>query len=169
MKPVVTAILSHPALYLGPRLVKPPIVHTAGLLRRIGAGITTTDWAWIGDMSRAAALLPAERRGLGRHALARHGDLPRPLVRGAADPARPHARPAEGEGAVRRARSSSTRALHFWNDPPLSDGTQYALRTFANRALADAGNASWKQQQYPVLVQNALRQLVAMSPDLQTA
>ena len=50
VKPVVAAILSHPTLYLGPRLMKPPIVHTAGLLRRLGMGITTTDWAWIGDL-----------------------------------------------------------------------------------------------------------------------
>jgi hypothetical protein len=61
------------------------------------------------------------------------------------------------------------RAVSFWNNPPLSEGTVYQLETFAKRALGDAGDASWKQQQYPVLVQNALRQLVAMSPDLQTA
>ena len=38
MKPVVAAILAHPAVYLGPRMVKPPIVLTAGLLRRLSAG-----------------------------------------------------------------------------------------------------------------------------------
>ena len=48
VRPVVQAILQHPALYNGPRMVKPPVVHIAGLLRRIGAGITTTAWSWIG-------------------------------------------------------------------------------------------------------------------------
>ena len=41
---------------------------------------------------RPAALLPAERRRLGRHALARHRDLSRPLDRRAADPAGSQAR-----------------------------------------------------------------------------
>ena len=44
---------------------------------------------------RAAALLPAERRRLGRHALARHGDVPRTLDRRRADPPGPQARPVE--------------------------------------------------------------------------
>jgi len=33
--------------------------------------------------------------------------------------------------------------------------------------MADA-NASWKRRSYPVLITNALRQLVATSPDFQT-
>ena len=40
---------------------------------------------------------------------------------------------------------------------------------FARAALADAGKDTWKQQQYPVLVENALRQLIAISPELQTS
>src|SRR4029079_6420229 len=62
-----------------------------------------------------AALLPAERRGLGRHALARHGDLPRALgdrglrLTAEARQGRRQARPAQGQRArlsrARRARS----------------------------------------------------------------
>ena len=70
----------HPALYDGPRMVKPPVVYVAGLLRALEPrdrhrGLDVAD-----EPRRPAALLPAERRGLGRHALARHRDLPRPLV-----------------------------------------------------------------------------------------
>ena len=61
------------------------------------------------------------------------------------------------------------RALAFWNKPPLGDGTHAALMHFARMSLADAGKDKWKQQQYPVLLENALRQLIAMSPDLQTS
>ena len=32
-----------------------------------------------------------------------------------------------------------------------------------------AGKESWKRKQYPVMTQNALRQLIAVSPELQTA
>ena len=57
------AILEHPVLYDGPRMVKPPVVHLAGLLRRIGAGITTTDWAWIGSLSGQQLFYPPNVAG----------------------------------------------------------------------------------------------------------
>ena len=113
-RPVVEAILAHPALYTGPRMVKPPVVYTAGLLRGLGRGIDTEAWAWLSEPRGPAALLPAERRRLGRHALARHGDLPRPLgdrrLRAAADTlarrtATKHV-PHEADALVARARRS---------------------------------------------------------------
>jgi uncharacterized protein (DUF1800 family) len=60
-----------------------------------------------------------------------------------------------------------SRALDFWGDPGLKKDTRRALLGFANLALADA-NQAWKKAQYPVLVLNALRVLVAVSPDYQT-
>ena len=56
-----------------------------------------------------------------------------------------------------------------WHEPPLGHDTRHALHTFAHRALGDAKGASWKREQYPVMVQNALRQLIAVSPELQAA
>ena len=53
--------------------------------------------------------------------------------------------------------------------PSTRPDTRHALHTFAHRALGDAKGASWKRQQYPVMVQNALRQLIAVSPELQAA
>jgi hypothetical protein len=50
----------------------------------------------------------------------------------------------------------------------LTAHTHGELKHFAKRALGDA-HASWKKQQYPALVENALRQLLASSPDLQTS
>ena len=50
-----------------------------------------------------------------------------------------------------------------------SDATHGALLRFAQAALRDAGAQTWKREQYPVLLENALRQLIAVSPDLQTA
>ena len=66
---------------------------------------------------RAAALLPAERRRLGRHPLARHRDVPRALDRRRADPPGPQARPREGEesgwtptpSSIARSRSGTSR------------------------------------------------------------
>ena len=42
------------------------------------------------------------------------------------------------------------------------------LADFAARSLHDA-TADWEQRAYPVLAENALRQLIASSPDLQTS
>ena len=36
IRPVVEAILMHPAFYTGPRMIKPPVVYNAGLLRMRG-------------------------------------------------------------------------------------------------------------------------------------
>ena len=67
-------------------------------------------------------------------------------------------------------RNSATllaQARALLGEPPLTAGTAKALRGFADKALGDA-DVSWKRTQYPTLVANALRQLVAISPDYQT-
>ena len=168
--PVVRAILEHPVLIDGPRMVKPPIVHQAGLLRRVGAGVTTTDWAWIGRLSGQQLFYPpnvagwddtrwvdtATYRGrwIGVQRLLRDFRL---------DPAKPPAGlPSDASGLL-------AHALAFWHNPQLSEGTRYALLHFTRAALKDAGNQQWKLKQYPVLIENALRQLIAVSPDVQTS
>ena len=58
IRPVVAAILRHPALYEGPRMVKSPVLYTAGLLRRIGRPIDTTSWVWLDSMSGQQLFYP---------------------------------------------------------------------------------------------------------------
>ena len=60
------------------------------------------------------------------------------------------------------------RALDFWGRPQLSPPTRRALKSFAAHAIGDA-DRSWKKQQYPPLIENALRHLIAISPDMQTS
>jgi uncharacterized protein (DUF1800 family) len=168
VRPVLQAILQHPVLYDGPRMVKPPVVHLAGLLRRIGAGVTSTDWSWIGSLSGQQLFYPPNVAGWDD---ARWLDtatfrgrwiaVQRILQDRKLDPAKATATP--------DAQTVLTKALAFWNDPALTDATRTALLQFAQLALADAGKQRWKQQQYPVLLENALRQLIAVSPDLQTS
>jgi hypothetical protein len=59
------------------------------------------------------------------------------------------------------------RALEFWGHPTVTPATHSALLQFANEAHALA-DQRWKRRSYPILRQNALRILVATSPDLQT-
>jgi hypothetical protein len=60
-------------------------------------------------------------------------------------------------------------ALEFWHKPALGDATRAALLGFAQTALADAAKTSWKRKQYPAMVQNGLRHLIAVSAEMQTA
>src|SRR3954447_13115649 len=168
LRPVLRAMLQHPVLYEGPRMTKPPVVHVAGLLRRIGAGVTTTDWSWIGALSGQQLFYPPNVAGWddarwldtatyrGRWIAVQRILQDRKLD------------PAKGTAAA-DAPTVLRRALAFWHDPPLTASTHAALLQFARTALADAGKQHWKQVQYPVLVENALRQLIAVSPDLQTS
>ena len=168
VRPVVAAILRHPALYEGPRLVKPPVVYNAGLLRRIRRGIDTTAWTWLDSMAGQQLFYPPNVAGWddtrwldtatwrGRWWIAQYV-----LDRQALDPGHAH-EPYDAKKLL-------DRACRFWHNPPLGRDTRHALHTFAHRALGDAKGAAWKREQYPVMVQNALRQLIAVSPELQAA
>jgi uncharacterized protein (DUF1800 family) len=167
VRPVVAAILRQPALYDGGRMVKSPAVYTAGLLRRIGRPIDTTSWSWIGAMTGQQLFYPPNVAGWddsrwldtatwrGRWWTAQNVLRPYALDPGKADQPYDAAKLVEG-------------ALAFWRHPPLTEQTHAALLAFARTALGDA-NASWKRKQYAVMVQNALRQLIAVSPEMQTA
>jgi Protein of unknown function (DUF1800) len=63
IRPLVTAILKHPALHEGPRMVKSPTVFNAGLLRRLGRGVDTTAWAWLGSMAGQQLFYPPNVAG----------------------------------------------------------------------------------------------------------
>jgi uncharacterized protein (DUF1800 family) len=168
VKPVVTAILKHPSLYEGGRLVKPPAVYTAGLLRRIGRPIDTTSWSWIGAMAGQQLFYPPSVAGWddtrwldtatwrGRWWTAQNVLRPYALDPGKASQPYDAVKLLDG-------------ALEFWHHPTLTDTTRAALLGFAQASLADASSASWKRKQYAVMVQNGLRQLIAVSPELQTA
>ncbi len=116
---------------------------------------------------RPAALHPAERRRLGRRALARHRHLPRPLVRRELrDASRTRSPTSRRPSCPPSRRRSSTRALAFWGTPTLRPATRAALLDASRRAMGDA-NASGSRRYRPRA--NAVRQLLAVSPDLQTS
>jgi uncharacterized protein (DUF1800 family) len=168
LRPVLEAILKHPALYDGPRMVKSPAVYTAGLLRRIGRAVDTTAYAWLGPMAGQALFYPPNVAGWddnrwldtatwrGRWWIAQY--ILRPV---ALDPGK-GGQPFDASALV-------DNAVKFWNHPTLTDATRKGLLTFAQNTLNDAGKSSWRRQQYPVMTQNALRHLIAVTPELQTA
>jgi uncharacterized protein (DUF1800 family) len=169
VQPVVDAILRHPDLYEGERMVKPPVVHVAGLLRRIGARIDTTDWAWIGQIAGQQLFYPPnvggwdDTRWLDTATFrGRWAAVTRILEHRALNPDHPpRNEPGDPNALINR-------ALAFWDNPALTDSTRRVLLEFATGAMASA-KADWERHAYPVLIENALRQLIAVSPDLQTA
>ena len=60
-----------------------------------------------------------------------------------------------------------TGALAVLGNPTIRPETRSELLAFARGSLKDA--TGWKAESYPPLVANAVRQLLAVSPDLQTA
>ena len=168
IKPVVAAILKHPALYEGPRMVKSPAVFNAGLLRRLGRGVDTTAYAWLGAMAGQRLFSPPNVGGWddsrwldtatwrGRWWIATYVLKPYALDPGKAT------QPFDPQALV-------DGALQFWNKPALGEATHTALLTFAKAALADAKQTAWKRKQYAVMTQNALRHLIAVSPEMQAA
>jgi len=166
--PVVGAILKHPSLYTGPAMLKPPVVQVAGMLRARRRRVDTGAWAWISEIDGQRLFYPpnvagwTEDRWLdtstfrGRWIATNYAARKYALDPGASSGKLPL-----------DATELLSRALDFWGDPGLKKDTRSALLGFANLALADA-NQAWKKAQYPVLVLNALRVLVAVSPDYQT-
>ncbi len=168
VRPVLEAILLHPALYTGPRMVKPPVVYNAGLLRGMGRGVDTAAWSWLSGGSGQRLFVPPNVAGWddsrwldtatfrGRWYTANYATNGRTLTDKQAASV-----PADAQGLV-------DAAIGFWGAPTLRPETRAALVDFAQKALGDAGSR-WEKRAYPVLVGNALRHLVAVSPDYQTS
>lgn len=174
IKPVVQAILMHPAFYKGPAMVKPPIVFTAGLLRAQGAGIESDDWAWLSEQTGQRLFRPPNVSGWdddawldtgtfrGRWDIARHTLGPRTLDPG--DDAQVDAYPIDETPA-----QAFEKAHAFWGSPTLGGPTRAVLNDFATQVGNQADAARWKRQSYRLMRHNALRTLVAMSPEQQTS
>jgi uncharacterized protein (DUF1800 family) len=171
VRPVLEAILTHPALYTGPRMVKSPVVLNAGLLRALNRRVDTRAWVWLGEAAGQRLFYPPSVAGWdderwldtatfrARWAIANEA-LSKITVarskRGKA-PKVPHEAAALVESAYRTL-----------GKPTVRPESRAAVTRFAKRALADA-DSDWKKDEYPLLVMNATRQLIAASPDYQAA
>ena len=172
VRPVLEAILLHPQLYTGPRMVKPPVVFLAGAAARAARGASTArtgsgysenagqrlfyppdvsgwdDSRWL-DTSTVRGRFELVARAAQRH---------RVLDGDAVDDYDD-----DRDAASRRVAA----ARGLGGDPSLTSETVGVLTAFAANALAGAGG--WQLQTYRGLRQNALRQLILASPDYQTS
>ena len=137
-----------------------------GCSARRKRGIDTEAWTWLANQAGQQLFYPPNVAGwqddrwldtasfLARWNLA--GRALRPYVLETSDKA-----PLNADKLI-------DRALDFWGRPELSPPTRRALKSFAKHAIDDA-DRNWKKTQYPPLIENALRHLIAISPDLQTS
>jgi uncharacterized protein (DUF1800 family) len=170
IRPVVEAMLMHPLIYRGPRMVKPPIVQIAGMLRGIGRYVDTDVWAWESNLAGQMPFYPPNVAGweadrwlntgtwLARFNLAAQmiddGRVVKSSTTRKSIPSNPH--------------SIVKQALAFWGEPTVSRATHAALLAYAKAAAVNAATADWERQQFPQLALNALRALVVATPDYQT-
>ena len=164
---VVEAILMHPTSTRARAMVKPPIVYIAGHAaraparhrqRRLGRGSPT--WPASG------LFRPAERRRLGRDALARHR---RPSAGAGSRPARSPARRDRRRGPTtptRRPDAAVDEGAAVLGQPDAQRRRRKRARALRRARSQAATDADWEQETYRALRQNALRMLIATSPDI---
>jgi uncharacterized protein (DUF1800 family) len=167
IRPVVEAILTHDALYNGPPMVKPPVVFTAGLLRALGRGIDTEAWTWLCAQAGQLLFDPPNVAGWddGRW-------LDTARFQGRWNIANWALMPTSADDNNRKLSHDPAKlyaaALTAVGSPRVAADTRKLLLAFAKRAMDDAGQ-QWEKNAFPPLIYNALRQIIAVSPDQQTA
>jgi hypothetical protein len=172
IRDVVAAILRHPLLYEGPRMVKSPVVYTAGLLRTRGMRVETNAWVWLDAAAGQQLFYPPNVMGwnstlwLNTSSFQARWMIARQALQNfALDPntTPSHERPpSDPEQLVGW-------ALGWWGNPSVSSATRAALLDYAQTAMAAAIDDPERQKTFPIMVYNALRHLAACSPELQTA
>ena len=166
--PIVEAILMHPLFYEGPRLVTPPVVWTAGLLRASRQAITTTSWAWVASLTGQVLFQPPNVSGWD---YAQWLDTSRWAGRLEAVNTAIN-KPLQGKTYPYGIRENNTEAyehaLDFWGGIPLSDLARDHLLDLGRR-ISHGQTQKWEQVEFRQLRQNALRNLIPMTPDWMTA
>jgi uncharacterized protein (DUF1800 family) len=168
VRPLVEAILRHPLFYEGARMVIPPVVYTAGLLRAVGRTITTDAWSWVAELTGQRLFEPPNVAGWDyTHWL----DTSRWSGRFTAVNYALGGTTIDTDKAKYPAHETAEQAvaaaLDHWGNPELSAATHESLMAFSHRAQR-AIKADWEQVTYRILRQNALRALIPTTPEWQT-
>jgi Protein of unknown function (DUF1800) len=174
IRAVVEAILQSPDFLNGPELVTPPVVYNAGLLRAIRRPIDSTAWAWLAAGAGQQLFYPPNVSGW---------DFTRWLDTSTAKArweiasyvtAKTYINPWPGEGEPKYSETEEpaaalASAMAYWATPALSAESQQCIAKFAQTSLEKTVTAKWQRSPYRALRQNALRMLIATSPDMQVS
>jgi uncharacterized protein (DUF1800 family) len=166
IRPVLETILISPDLYEGPPMVKPPVVQLAGMLRTTGRHIDTYAWVWLCQEAGQQLFWPPnvsgwdDTRWLDTSRMrARWNIVDYVLDQISVDAW-------NGEySSTETAEEALGRALASWGSPALREEHRAELLDLARRSEKLA-TANWQQGPYRAMRQNALLQLIGVSPDL---
>jgi uncharacterized protein (DUF1800 family) len=165
IRPVLEAILLGPELYLGPAMVKPPVVQLAGMLRALGRYVDTDAWTWLCEPAGQVLFRPPnvsgwdDTRWLDTSRMRARWNIAHYALDGISVDAWNGA-----YSATETADEALARAIASWGSPALRAEHRAELLDFAQRAERLAV-ASWQRGPYRAMRQNALLQLIATSPD----
>jgi Protein of unknown function (DUF1800) len=168
IRPVLEAILMHPDFYEGPAMVKPPAVYLASLMRATGTFITDDKWFWLSRDAGQMLFYPPnvsgwdDKRWLDTNTMRGRWLCVTEILdyHHAEVWDRSYDPNEQAEPAV-------DKALAVWDYPPLRKEQQNELIRFSSNAFPGSSLAEWQKTAYRALRQNALRQLIAIGPDLQ--
>jgi hypothetical protein len=166
IRPVLEAILASPDLYEGAPMVKPPVVQLAGMLRRVGRYVDTTWWVWLCEEAGQRLFWPPnvagwdDSRWLDTSRMRARWNIADIVLDGISVSVwgQPYSTTETAEEAV-------ARAIASWGSPALRPEHQAELLDFARRSEKLAG-AGWQKGPFRAMRQNALLQLIGVSPDL---
>jgi hypothetical protein len=167
IRPVLEAILMHPDFYEGPAMVKPPIVYLASLMRATETYIHDEEWIWLSAGAGQQLFYPPnvsgwdDNRWLDTNTLRGRWLLVNSLL----DDYRPN--PWDKSYDPNEAPDPALdQALALYDYPPLRKEQQNELVRFSNNAFP-VSVADWQRSPFRAMRQIALRQLIAVGPDLQ--
>jgi hypothetical protein len=166
IRPALETILMSPDLYEGPPMVKPPYAQLASMLRRLGRFVDTDAWTWLMEPTGQLVFWPPnvagwdDTRWLDTSRMRARWNVVDYVLTDAYVDAwnAPYSTTETADEAV-------IRAIATWGNPELRADTRAELLDFARRAEAKI-TASWQRGPYRAMRQNALLQLIGISPDL---
>jgi uncharacterized protein (DUF1800 family) len=164
VRPVVEAILCHPDFYNDQNMVKPPVVYVVGMLKARQIFVDGETWYWNAEMAGQRLYQPPDVGGWHKNAWLNSNTMLGRWQTVYAITAR-DAYGGEnwaGYDPTETADAAVAAALRYWNNPALRPETQAALTNFAGTYVSSSSDPVSRAQR-----QNALRHLIAVSPDYQ--
>jgi hypothetical protein len=166
IRPLLETILMSPDLYEGAPMVKPPSVQLASMMRRLGRFVDTDAWTWLMEPTGQLLFWPPnvsgwdDTRWLDTSRMrARWNVIEYVIAEVAVDVWH------DEYSTTETPEEAVSRAIATWGNPELRDDTRAELLEFARRSIA-SNLASWQKGPYRAQRQNALLQLIGISPDL---
>ena len=174
IRAIVEAILLHPDFYAGGELVTPPVVYNAGLLRSIGRPIDTTSWVWLSANAGQQLFYPPNVSGwdfsswLDTSTTKARWEMASYVTSKTCE--NPWPKPGEPEySKTEEPAAALANAMNYWANPLLSSESTECITRFAETCPVGTSKTEWELSPNRAMRQNALRMLIATSPDMQVS